>query len=83
MTRSDGATTLCLEGELKLPWLDTLEFEVDRRLRRGSRVVLDFQDVTLVSLHSIDTLRRLVARGVAIENATDWVRSLLPIGEAP
>jgi STAS domain len=83
LTSRDGGPALRLEGELRPPWLPVLESEVDRLLRSGHRVVLDFEGVTFVSPGTVDTLHRLVARGVAIENATEWVWFLLQRGNAP
>jgi hypothetical protein len=83
MTRTIGGPALRLEGESKPSWLPVLELEVDRLLRRGRRVVLDFHGVTSVLLTSIGTLRRLAARGASIENSAEWARFLLQRGITP
>jgi hypothetical protein len=83
MTRTEGGPAPRLEAESRPSWLPVLELEVDRLLRRGHRVVLDFHGVTSVSPTSLGTLRRLAARGASIENSAEWVRFLLQRGITP
>lgn len=76
----DSTVTLKVEGEVASHESSVLESECLRYLEAQTDLALDFSGVTLVDRQGVETVRRLLARGVRLINCwpllEDQIRSL-------
>ena len=75
---SGTETTLLVEGRIVSEWVELLERECGQlRLDPRRRLGLDLTAVTFIDALGVSALRRLVADGVAIVHAPDFIDALL------
>ena len=61
-----------LSGEFRSEHLDQVKAEIDRR---GSPVVLDFEELTNVDVDGIRFLNACEAKGISVVNGSPYVRA--------
>jgi ABC-type transporter Mla MlaB component len=81
--KGDSLMRLTIEGALKAEWVPLLEAECLRHLDARNRVELDFAGVGFIDRGGVAMVRRLVARGARVTQASGLVNALLsrPSGE--
>ncbi len=72
-----GATSLRIEGRLAGQWVDELKSICSRLLDAGKEVTLDLTALAFVDRQGSALLVELRSRGVALANASPFVREQL------
>ncbi len=85
ITRTGGSTgsraTLRVEGTLTIEGADLLDGVCSELVSDHAAVTLNLSNVPYVDRTAAATLRRLVERGVAIEEPNDFVRQMIELDD--
>jgi hypothetical protein len=73
----DCEIVLKIEGKLMQPWLAELTAACDRATNRARSVSLDLSAVSFADLASVQYLREILERGVAISSCSGFLAELL------
>ncbi len=68
---------LYLEGKICQQWVGELQAEVERCLKEGEKVVLDFSRVGFLDEAAAEMINRLPARNVEKKNGSLFIRTML------
>jgi hypothetical protein len=71
LVSGDGATRICLAGQLRSEHLSQVKSEVERA---GQPVVLDLEEVDLVDVDGVRFLNECEASGIPVSRCSPYVR---------
>jgi ABC-type transporter Mla MlaB component len=74
--KTNGLTTLRLEGKLAGPWVQALRHEAQGP-DAADRIQLDLSQIGFVDAEGVDLLRDLIREGAQIGNCSTFVQKLL------
>jgi hypothetical protein len=72
-----GDVVLKIEGKLMQPWLAELTASCDRATNQAWNISLDLSSVSFADFASVQFLRVLLERGVAISSCSGFLAELL------
>jgi anti-anti-sigma regulatory factor len=74
---SQDHRVLLLEGKVCRQWLDELRTEIDRSVKAGEQLVLDFSKVTYIDEEGARLINRLPEEKVEKRNCSLFIRTML------
>lgn len=77
LAETDTEVRIKVEGEVVVEWSELLETECLRYLTPGRRLVLDFEDVTLVDCATVKMLVRLQQRNLELINCSASIQDCI------
>ena len=75
--RTDGTTSLVLEGRILGPWVAELEHHCAAVRASGSKLDLDLAGVRFLGAEAVELLRSLIDGGVRAHGPSPFVRAQL------
>ena len=76
-TNSQDHRVLLLEGKICRQWLDELRTEIDRSVKSGDPLILDFSRVTYIDEEGARLINRLPEEKVEKKNCSLFIRTML------
>ena len=76
-TNNQDHRVLLLEGKVCRQWLGELRTEIDRSMKSGESLVLDFSKVTFIDEEGARLINRLPEEKVEKKNCSLFIRTML------
>jgi anti-anti-sigma regulatory factor len=70
---------LLLEGKVCCQWLDELRTEIEKTLRQGKELTLDFDRVTFIDEDGASLIKQYLSKGIESVNGSLFIRTLLEL----